>query len=197
MTRWRCVTQSVQFRKQMHQVTSSSALAVVFESSLPLKIEDPTRRYRELRLRRRFGADTFGMQAQIRTATRKECLGFCRAKVCVYGDQLAYLFEPWSLRVTDMRSQGVYLPTRKNGVLTYQLSENQSLSVVQEDGRWVFNGEPLKEHWPTSFRRELIAGRYVIKIRPEDDTFIFDVVDWPKLDEALIGFFASIPIAGD
>lgn len=60
-----------------------------------------------------------------------------------------------------------------------------------------FNGHALEEQWPTIYRRELVAGPYRVKVRPQDDMIYFDTdTVVPPRDQVLFAFFASLPSPG-
>jgi hypothetical protein len=110
----------------------------------------------------------------------------------VVGDKVHYRFEVWS--IIDVDRDLTISPKKKGRTLVYALPEGGTLSVKEEEGRWVFNEHSLRERWPTKYRRELVAGPYVIKVRPEDEALFFEVKgSRPRVDEALVGFYAAMP----
>lgn len=136
------------------------------------------------------------MQAQIRFATRKEVRRFLRPKVCVVGDEVHYSFEAWTGRLTDLIQKLTLAPTREGRTSAYTLPDGTTLRITKAPGCWLFNGQPLQERWPTTHRRELVTGTYVIKVRPEDDALFIDATDGhPDIGAALVAFYASIPTA--
>ncbi len=130
------------------------------------------------------------MEAQIRIATRKELPGFFRPFVCLLGDKICYTFKTWREEVCLESGTAGIRPERGADDLTYFLSDGRSLVITSGREGWIFDGERVRELWPTPYQRELVSGRYRFRVKPEDDTLFFECPNAaPDLATVIVGFF--------
>lgn len=131
------------------------------------------------------------MQAHIRMASRKEFPGLARPHVCAIGDYVHYVFRSWKYEVAIPSLDLVFRAGRRGNALVYALPDDTELSIdINRTGGWLFDGVAVHERWPTTQRREWVCGSQIFKVKPEDDTLLFDFDDQaPDLRTTLIGFY--------
>lgn len=130
------------------------------------------------------------MEAHIRIATRKEISDFLRPHVCVIGDYVHYTFRSWKYEVGIPAFNLAFRPVRRGGDIVYALPDQQELAITSVNGGWLFEGEEVHERWPTTQRRELVCGARTFRVKPEDDTLLFDFTGQvPDLATTIIGFY--------
>lgn len=113
--------------------------------------------------------------AHFRHSTRKEYDSFLRPQVCAVGDQLFYACRSWEMEIEQVIT-GIKVRPRGNfSHHFYEFPDGQTLEVELHQGRWLFDGEGVKETWPIPLRRDLVCGTRVFRVKPEDDTLLFDI----------------------
>jgi hypothetical protein len=130
------------------------------------------------------------MQAHIRIATCKEAPGFVRPHVCAIGDYVHYTFRLWKYEVGIPALNLAFTPVRRGGDLVYALPDQRGLTITSVPTGWLFDGEEVHERWPTTQRREMVCGARTFRVKPEDDTLLFDFTGQvPDLVTTIIGFY--------
>lgn len=130
------------------------------------------------------------MEAHIRMASRKEIPGFLRPSVCSIGQYVHYTFRSWKDEVSIPSLGLVFRPVRRADALVYALPDGSELSIARTSTGQRFDGVAVHERWPTTQRRELVCGPTIFRVKPEDDTLLFDFTDEvPDLATTLIGFY--------
>jgi hypothetical protein len=129
------------------------------------------------------------MFAHIRVATRKEIPGFLRPLACVFDGHVCYTFNSWREEIALAGDAPPIKAERDDQGMLFRLPRG-ALSISSSADGWLFDGEPVREVWPTSNRRELVTGRFRFKVVPEDDTLLFECPDGcPDLATAIVGFY--------
>ena len=130
------------------------------------------------------------MQAHIRIASRKEMPGFLRPHVCAIDNYIHYTFRSWKEEIGIPSLNLTFGAMRKGHDLVYALSDRQELIISSTHNGWLFDGVRVQERWPTTQRRELVCGARTFRVKPEDDTLLFDFTDpVPDLATTIIGFY--------
>jgi len=138
------------------------------------------------------------MKAQIRRATKQEKSGFFRPLVCVALDRVFYLYESWTGVVRDATDRIVISRASVSENRGYILPNGKLLFVECDLHGWYFDGHRVEERWPTPNKRLLVSGERVFRVKPEDDTLLFDYNgDVPPLDMVLVGFHLLLGVPGD
>lgn len=130
------------------------------------------------------------MEAHVRLASYSEKKGFFRPFVCTAEGKIAYFYRPWLGTVTDLNETLLFTRTSAFSKDVFVFPDGTSLRVQVGSGGLVFDSCELKEQWPTPTQRVFVAGKRLIRVKPEDDTLIFDFIgDRPPMDMAMMAFF--------
>ena len=135
------------------------------------------------------------MRAQIRFAKKGEFKGWIPPLVCVFGEDVRFIFMQGSHELIDVLQSEPYKPKTRffGGSYIYQITETKSLCVTIEGGNWLFNGQRACEEWPTTHRRQFRCGDHVIDVKPEDDALSFLVTnDESDFMKAVIAFYLKV-----
>jgi hypothetical protein len=115
--------------------------------------------------------------AHFRHSTRKEYASFLRPPVCSVEDRLLYAYRSWRLEIEEIATGTKIRPRGNFEHHFYEFPDGQTLDVEVDDGRWIFDGHPVKETWPIPLRRDMVCGPDVFRVKPDDDTLLFAVAD--------------------
>lgn len=133
------------------------------------------------------------MIAQIRGATWREKPTIFGPLVCVVESGIWYFYYSWRDEITDKNHSTIASRATSYKEGLYTLPDGQTLSVQRRLGGLYLDSEKLIEQWPTPYQRLLVSGARIFKVKPEDDTLLFEYKgDCPPLDMALAGFHIYI-----